>query len=491
MCLGSRFHQVLLHYFSADGWESWAAAQRPVIPERMPVLIEDDFRFEDERGPRPTRAVNSWLRTLPTTGAPSPASWKVYAGAARDWLVHLDRYGLSPFSDRVDLVAALGVYADRRLSGSLDQRIGTSTWNLHMTALTGFYAWAVTEGLTSSTPFTMTTALRMVDERLIEIPKNAAMLRRLKPHVRIKYLEADFAELFCWALAGLGPDGLEDRRFRGWFPGRNSAIARLALSSGLRRQEFAHLLVYELPPLPAQATKVPIPLPVPGPIAKGRKARTTWIDYSDLAVVHNYVRLERPYAAAEACWRSDKPLVVEEPDLFGARINGRRMRWNALKPAERLRLVDADGSSCLIALTGNGGPFTDWNTLFARTAERIRDRFEPRFPDVSPHRLRHSFAMRTLERLVSGYYHRAAEVVAAAGNDASLALYLTKADPLMILRDLLGHTSVNTTESYLKRLDVDRIYEAAYERAGRAFGLGTDDFDAELEAEFDDEGVVP
>ena len=34
-------------------------------------------------------------------------------------------------------------------------------------------------------------------------------------------------------------------------------------------------------------------------------------------------------------------------------------------------------------------------------SDRIRSRFEPRFPHVHPHRLRHSFSMRTLEYLVT------------------------------------------------------------------------------------------
>ena len=57
------------------------------------------------------------------------------------------------------------------------------------------------------------------------------------------------------------------------------------------------------------------------------------------------------------------------------------------------------------------------------------------------------------------------------GPDAALALYLAKADPMMVLRDLLGHSSVVTTEAYLRRLDMTRIYADAYERAGREAGL--------------------
>ena len=52
------------------------------------------------------------------------------------------------------------------------------------------------------------------------------------------------------------------------------------------------------------------------------------------------------------------------------------------------------------------------------------------------------------------------------GPDAALMLYLTKADPLLVLRDLLGHSSVLTTEKYLRKLDTTRIYREAWERSG-------------------------
>ncbi|MFJ3840609.1 hypothetical protein ACIPY6_34585 [Streptomyces sp. NPDC090054] len=67
---------MLVHFFSSEGWQAWGLDGEPLIPERMPVLFDDDFLFEDEGGPRATRAVNAWLRTLPSSGAPSPNSWR-------------------------------------------------------------------------------------------------------------------------------------------------------------------------------------------------------------------------------------------------------------------------------------------------------------------------------------------------------------------------------------------------------------------------------
>ncbi|MFK8846230.1 hypothetical protein [Streptomyces sp. Ac-502] len=91
--------------------------------------------------------------------------------------------------------------------------------------------------------------------------------------------------------------------------------------------------------------------------------------------------------------------------------------------------------------------------------------------------------------MVSGYYAQAARMVKETDADAALKLYLSKADPLMVLRDLLGHSSVLTTESYLRRLDMTRIYRDAYEQSGCELGLGGEQAaaDREADSEFDDE----
>jgi hypothetical protein len=82
---------------------------------------------------------------------------------------------------------------------------------------------------------------------------------------------------------------------------------------------------------------------------------------------------------------------------------------------------------------------------------------------------------------VTGHYRQAAKLVKDTDADAALTLYLSKADPLLVLRDLLGHSSVLTSEKYLRRLDTTRIYREAYDSAGIAEGL-MDEAAAEREA---------
>jgi hypothetical protein len=52
---------VILSFFSSRGWESWDIANRPLVPERMPVLVDDDLLFEDGPGALWVRVSGGWL----------------------------------------------------------------------------------------------------------------------------------------------------------------------------------------------------------------------------------------------------------------------------------------------------------------------------------------------------------------------------------------------------------------------------------------------
>lgn len=484
---------MILSFFSSTGWRSWDLEHRPLIPERMPVLVDDDLRFEDgPAAPRAAAVVNRWLRELPASGAPSPSSWESYARAVRDWAEFLAEHGVDLFDSRERLKAGLSRYAEYRAAGPLTSRFAATTWGQHMSILSLFYRWAMAEGYASAEPFTYRAARALFAGTGREVRVNLAVRRTPKPHVTIKYLEPDFTELFRRGLRGLAPDGSQDTGFHGRELARNGAIGDLALATGLRLQEFTHLLPWEIPTLPPVPSAVPIPFPVAAGITKGRKYRTTWISYEALAAVHDYMQLERAATADGATWlpprRWGEALMVTEPDARGGLINGIRRPWTSLTPGERRRLIAPTGGSCLLAVKTGGGPFTAWASVFERTSDRIRARFEPRFPHVHPHRCRHTFSMRTLEYLVTGHYRQAAKLVRDTDADAALAFYLGKADPLLVLRDLLGHSTVLTTEKYLKRLDTTRIYREAYEGAGAAAGL-LDTAAAQREADEEFEGV--
>ena len=475
-----------LTFFSRIGWQDWDVAAEPAIPDRMPQLVDDDLIFEDAGVPRPSVAANRWLRELPVSGAPSPGTWAKYARALRDWMTFLAALGIALFDTRDELKQALGAYAAHRASGPVEARWAATTWNQNISILSVFYQWAVAEGLAGAVPFTYALAISRYGDQVRQA--NLARRRAPKPHVTIKYLEADFAALFLSALAGLsagwdagcgvpGPGAGPQRGDGGAGAGDRAAPPGVHVPAGVRGAPGSAGCASPGPAgavsgavIAGQGRQVPDHLDRRGHAARG-------------------ARLHRPGPGGEhrrvgvvAAARSGEPLLVTDPGPDGGRVNGRRVKWASLSAAERLRLVAPGGGSCLLAVRADGGPFTAWESVFTRASQRIRARFEPRFPLVHPHRLRHSMAMATLERLVGGFYVQAARLAAAtgggtgtdaaAGPDAALALYLAKSDPLMVLRDLLGHSSALTTEAYLRRLDMTRIYADAYEQAANGASAG-------------------
>lgn len=203
---------MILSFFSSEGWESWDLQRRPLIPERMPVLIDSDLRLEDGPGaPRAATVVNRWLRELPAGGCPAPSSWESYARVVKEWMEFLTLHGVGLFDSRDRLKRALGKYAEYRATGPVKARFAATTWGQHVSVLSVFYRWAIVEGHAQAEPFSYRLARALFAGTGRQVRVNLAVRRRPKPHVTIKYLEPDFTDLFCKGLRGLAPDGQPDR----------------------------------------------------------------------------------------------------------------------------------------------------------------------------------------------------------------------------------------------------------------------------------------
>jgi len=66
-----------------------------------------------------------------------------------------------------------------------------------------------------------------------------------------------------------------------------------------------------------------------------------------------------------------------------------------------------------------------------------------------------------LRWLVKTHMADVAKLLNAAGADPAWILALRCTDPLLVLRDLLGHASVSTTEDYLRVVDTSRLFTDA------------------------------
>ena len=239
-----------LTFFSRIGWQDWDVAAEPAIPDRMPLLVDDDLILEDAGVPRPSVAANRWLRELPVSGAPSPGTWAKYARALRDWMTFLAALGIALFDTRDELKQALGAYAAHRASGPVEARWAATTWNQHISMLSVFYQWAVAEGLAGAVPFTYALAhVRYGDQ----------VRRAGEPGAAAGPEAACDDQVPGGRLRGAVPQragGAEAGRDAGCgVPGPGAGPQRgdrrgLALATGLRRREFTFLLVFEVPPAP-------------------------------------------------------------------------------------------------------------------------------------------------------------------------------------------------------------------------------------------------
>jgi len=61
--------RVLLHYFDPVGCDEWDLRGRPLIRAGMPVLIDEDLRFEDAHAPAPGTGHRAPGRLSGSTGA--------------------------------------------------------------------------------------------------------------------------------------------------------------------------------------------------------------------------------------------------------------------------------------------------------------------------------------------------------------------------------------------------------------------------------------
>jgi site-specific recombinase XerD len=422
--------------------------ERAAIPDGMPVVFSDDGR--------PISVLNRWLRSLPTRGGRSPGTWAGYAKDLAVWQSHLDGQGVDLFADRRALREALeSLYLSLRIDPGLEDRWSPATWNRLVAATDNFYTWAVEEELTTALPFSYAWARNPHTGHRVR--RNLATERNARRHATIRWLGDEQYKLFRdVGMLGLRPDGTAGGDFRGRNGARNAAFADLLRGSGVRVQEGSHLLVFELPEVPT-GDPVLVDLRLVASICKGGVGRTTWLPIDALRRLHRYVTFERAMVAARSGWHPKRALEVTDADAVGGRVEGRRVRWAQLGPADRRRLVTPGGGSPLLMLSATGSAMTDWEEVFAAATARCRG-FDSSFPAiVHPHMLRHSFAVHAL-----AWLQREAARIAInntkAGDMGVMANYQRTLDPLIALRDLLGHSSVSTTQVYLQLKNTSRLW---------------------------------
>lgn len=409
--------------------------------------------------------LDRFLADLPLNGVRSQHSLRSYAYDLLVWVRFLDEAcGKSVWQATRDDVDA---YHRARRHDDSANRISASSWNRAVAALDKLYRWAVEDGIIAQSPFTYRDVWRRMPSgrgRTITVTRNEAYERAVK-RSDVKFITIeDYRRFRDVGLQGLAVDGGERPGARDRNGSRNALFADLLITTGLRLEEASSLLAVEVEEaIRATArTDKQVAFRLPAALTKGDKGRTIRIPAALLARLRSYLEVERAIAVAKFQTRNGRERLrgalevgINGNAIVMASKDGKRapLRLDTVTPDERRRLVlcDGDGKAVQPAalwLSEIGFPVApnSWEVIFARASRRCRD--AGLAFDVSPHQLRHSFAVHMLALLIR---QRFGEVSKDA--DLSGAAYRRLlGDPLQQVQRLLGHSSLATTYIYLDHL---------------------------------------
>jgi integrase len=314
-----------------------------------------------------------------------------------------------------------------------------SSLRTELGCISAFYDYATKSGWLTSDPVPRWGAAR----------RNTLLPRTLRPRVE-KFLSESQARHFLeYGLRGDGAGAAAPA-----FPERDYSYGLLLVTTGLRREEAALLLDGEIP----TPSEMP-PSGVGSFLRNGKKGvtRTVYITSEVVKGIDLYRRIERPGLVKAAqprlrrLRREGRLFVVDSVATHRGRpvvlIDGHRIPSDRMSNEQRaiaVRFLDDGTIEPLGFLLARGGlpmAVKYWNELFADARDRVDaagsvDR-PPAHITVSPHTMRHTFAVRMLAALMR------------EGRDRAQDPYFLLVNPLLTVQQLLGHASIETTQQYL------------------------------------------
>ena len=409
--------------------------------------------------------LDRFLADLPLNGVRSQHSLRSYAYDLLVWVRFLDeaRGKTVWLATREDV----GAYHRARRHDEAANRISAASWNRAVAALDKLYRWAVEEGLIAQSPFNYRDVWRRMPSgrgRTMTVTRNQAYERAAK-HSDVKFITIeDYRHFRDVGLLGLTPEGSDRPGARDRNGSRNALFADLLISTGLRLEEASSLLAVEIEEAirASVGRDKQVAFRLPASLTKGDKGRTIRIPASLLARLRSYLEVERAVAVEKfkmrgGIMRMSAALTcgVNAGRIEVATASGERrpMRLDTVTPDERRRLVirgndDTPIEPAALWLSEVGLPVAPntWEVTFTRASRRCQA--AGLAFDVSPHQLRHSFAVHMLALLIRQRFGDAHK-----DQDLSGAAYRRLlGDPLQQVQRLLGHASVATTYIYLDHL---------------------------------------
>ncbi|MDY7528136.1 MULTISPECIES: hypothetical protein [unclassified Cryobacterium] len=346
------------------------------------------------------------------------------------------------------------------------RRVQDKTWEKQYAMLTSLYSWAAVKGIRNPLP-------RSVDSRGRRVANGGGSF---VSNASVKWFSPSSYER--WrdiGLVGILPDGRENESFRGRNSQRDSAFANALFQTGLRVQELGNVLLgLEWPDTTEPGRRFYTRALADGS-AKGSSGRKYWIPASAVSDTRGYVLGERMRGVLKAQKngvydaiprkRVIKKVLGSSLQLLDSDGVTRTIDLRALVPEERLRIysrVNGVLEPVALWLGADGVPYAhqNWNKTFARANDRIAD-LGLDFSRLTPHHLRHSFALRWFSVGSILWSERAVGLTHAQVLD----LREEMGSHWYLVQTLLGHRNESTTRDiYLEPfqgLDVEILLDSA------------------------------
>lgn len=453
----------------------WSAYADDPVLAGLPSLAE----LADRNGTRsgrfflldpngvPDLRVNAFFAS-PRMRSRSELTAEKYAIGLGIWLSFLDAVGRRWSEASEDDV---GEFKFWRMSDSRNPcRVSGGTMHGNLAAMNSFYQWAGRRYQVAN-PVTLREVRR---EDLVRTSEGY----EAGPHVvrdsDVKWFDPAGYRRWCEiGLRGFGLDGLEVEGWRGRNDQRDCAFADGLYGTGLRLQEWGSVLDLELPPDdPGRGFST---CRLADACAKGGRGRLFWMPRSVLADVLAYIEGARAAAVRRAQIRGRYGRLagvrVVERVLGDRRLELRALATgelgvvslDTLAPKARRRLF-REGARGLepvaLWLNEDGLPRDPhgWEKTFQRANERVAKAGLVGM-EATPHRLRHSMALRWYSIGRLSYELRLGHLTEDELKDFRAQF----GDVWQLVQTLLGHTTVATTMNvYLepfRSLDVSLLIE--------------------------------
>lgn len=444
--------------------EEQAGAAALGLVDGMPFILGDDGSYDHH--------LNRFFRACPTLGVRSMNSLRAYARDILVWMRFLEerRDGKSLWTVGRDDIAAF--HEARRLSDP-PFRISAASWNRVVASLDKLYRWALDEKIITSVPFAYRQSWAYPSNHA-QNPSATNCAREKgarKGDTRFLDLEG-FKAFRDIGLRGRLPDGREDPTWRGRNGERNALFAELLITTGLRLQEASSLMVMELPDMVviSETPAKSVAFRLAAATAKGGRGRDIRLPVRLIRQLQAFAGIERNVALGRKPrsglgQSQDRKIPVAEYEHRALRLaqsgRSKRVSVDQLSAADRHRLVDAaTGAPFSLWLTQDGRPMSmaAWEVVFLRASARCRAMGLAEM-HVTPHMLRHSFAVHMLNLLLR---EQIGWVTGEASRPFGPAWRRVIGDPLLKLQRLMGHARIESTYIYLDHLDeAQEIVDAA------------------------------